>query len=147
MYVPIKLYSWSRKLYKRNWIGAGIGKLVWRLNRVIFSCEIDPSADIALSVQTPHNLLGCVIGSDVIIGENTKILHNVTIGGRKGMAEMPVIGKNVTIGAGAVILGGITIGDGAKIGANSVVLKDIPANATAVGVPAQIIQRSQNNEK
>lgn len=105
MSIPIRLYIISRKMYDRRW-GKGIAKFIWRLNRIIFSCEIDPSADISPSVKTPHNLLGCVIGSDVIIGENTKILHNVTIGGRRGSPEMPVIGKNVLIGVGAVILGG-----------------------------------------
>lgn len=113
--------------------------MIWRLNRVLFSCEIDPSADIHLSVLTPHNLLGCVIGSDVVVGEGTRILQNVTIGGRKALPGMPVIGRNVMIGAGAVILGNITVGDYAKIGANAVVLSDVPPNATAVGVPAKII--------
>jgi serine O-acetyltransferase len=42
------------------------------------------------------------------------------------------------VGAGARILGGVTIGDGARIGANAVVIEDIPAGATAVGVPAKI---------
>jgi serine O-acetyltransferase len=45
----------------------------------------------------------------------------------------------VDIGAGAKILGGVTIGDHAKIGANAVVLCDVPAAATAVGIPARVI--------
>lgn len=105
MSAPIKMYLCSRKLYKRRF-GRLIAKAVWRLNRIVFSCEIAPSADIHPSVETPHNLLGCIIGSDLVIGENTKILHNVTIGGRNGSPKMPIIGKNVLIGAGAVILGG-----------------------------------------
>ena len=144
MSIPIRLYIISRKMYDRRW-GKGIAKFIWRLNRIIFSCEIDPSADISPSVKTPHNLLGCVIGSDVIIGENAKILHNVTIGGRRGSPEMPVIGKNVLIGVGAVILGGVIIGDGAKIGDNAVVLQNVPPESTAVGVPAIIIPR-RNSE-
>lgn len=142
MSAPIKLYLCSRKLYTQRF-GRFIAKVVWRLNRIIFSCEISPSADIHPSVETPHNLLGCVIGSDVVIGENTKILHNVTIGGRKGSPQMPIIGKNVLIGVGAVILGGVVIGDNAKIGANAVVLQDIPPESTAVGIPAVIVHRSK----
>ena len=54
--------------------------------------------------------------------------------------KFPVIGDEVFIGAGARVLGDIQIGDGAKIGANAVVIRDVPANATAVGIPAKVIQ-------
>src|SRR5215472_3493767 len=37
------------------------------------------------------------------------------------------------------ILGPILIGDGAKIGSNAVVVRDVPAGATAVGIPARIV--------
>lgn len=53
--------------------------------------------------------------------------------------KLPVVGNNVLIGAGAKILGGVRIGDNAKIGANAVVLHDVPANCTAIGIPAKII--------
>jgi serine O-acetyltransferase len=43
------------------------------------------------------------------------------------------------ISAGAKVLGGFTVGDGARVGSNAVVLKEIPAGATAVGVPARIL--------
>jgi len=45
------------------------------------------------------------------------------------------------VGAGAKILGPLSIGDHASIGANAVVLIDVPAGATAVGVPARILSR------
>lgn len=140
MNMPIKLYLCSRRLYRKR-IGKVVAKVIWRINRIIFSCEIDPSANVHPSVKTPHNMLGCVIGSDVVIGENTKILHNVTIGGRGGAPEMPIIGKNVLIGTGAVILGGVVIGDNSKIGANAVVLNNVPPNSTVVGVPAKLISQ------
>ncbi|WP_233247867.1 MULTISPECIES: serine O-acetyltransferase [unclassified Fibrobacter] len=68
-----------------------------------------------------------------MIASFIRMLLSVTGGGR--------IGNKCVLGAGAVILGNITVGDNAKIGANAVVLKDVPANATAVGVPARIIVR------
>jgi serine O-acetyltransferase len=37
------------------------------------------------------------------------------------------------------VLGGFTVGDGARVGSNAVVLKEIPAGATAVGIPARIL--------
>ncbi|WP_373994222.1 serine O-acetyltransferase, partial [Fischerella thermalis] len=52
----------------------------------------------------------------------------------------PRLGKGVEVGAGAKILGNVTIGDYARIGANAVVLCDVPAGATAVGIPAKIIK-------
>ena len=53
--------------------------------------------------------------------------------------DAPTLGSKVNVGAGAVILGAVTIGDGANVGANAVVLCDVPAGATAAGVPAKII--------
>ena len=48
------------------------------------------------------------------------------------------------IGAGAKVLGGVRIGDHVKIGANAVVLCDVPEGATAVGVPARVIEGNRN---
>jgi serine O-acetyltransferase len=73
------------------------------------------------------------------MGENVSIIAAVTLGLRNEHA-FPVIGDRVFIGAGARVLGGIAIGDDAVIGANAVVIEDIPAGATAVGVPARIIK-------
>ena len=59
------------------------------------------------------------------------------------LAAIPTIGARVDIGCGACILGDVVIGDDAKIGANAVVLIDVPAGATAVGVPARIVRRAE----
>jgi serine O-acetyltransferase len=56
----------------------------------------------------------------------------------------PTLGHNVVVGAGAKILGPIRIGDNARIGSNSVVVKDVPANATVVGIPGRVIASSQD---
>jgi serine O-acetyltransferase len=82
-----------------------------------------------------------VIDGFVEIRRGTRIMPGVTIGLR-GQAPGPTIGKDVDIGTGAKVLGRITIGRGARIGANAVVLTDVPAYATAVGVPARIVARS-----
>lgn len=121
-----------------------LGKVICKLNRVLNSCDIPRSADIDETVVFFHNGLGCVIHESAVIGANTAIFQNVTIGGR-GRSGCPTIGKNVFIGAGAVILGGVLIGDNARIGANAVVLCDVPENCTAVGVPAEVIKSDQNH--
>jgi serine O-acetyltransferase len=74
----------------------------------------------------------CSIAPFVTIGLNT--------GGPEPSLQGPTIGRNVFIGTGAKVLGPITIGNNARIGANAVVMIDVPANCTAVGVPARILE-------
>jgi serine O-acetyltransferase len=49
----------------------------------------------------------------------------------------------VVVGAGAKVLGGFTVGQGAKIGSNAVVTKPVPVGATAVGIPARVIETKE----
>ena len=69
-------------------------------------------------------------------------LPRVTLGGtgKDTGKRHPTLGDNVLIGAGAKVLGPVYIGDNVRVGAGSVVLKNLPANATAVGVPAEIVR-------
>jgi serine O-acetyltransferase len=98
-------------------------------------------ADIPLNIRSlggglelPHPN-GIVIRPDATIGPNCRPFQQVTLGtgSRPGLTTL---GAPVDIGAGAKILGGVHIGDFAIIGANAVVVSDIPAGATAVGIPA-----------
>jgi serine O-acetyltransferase len=73
------------------------------------------------------------------IGANLQVHQGVTVGWDYRSDRRPVIGDGVFIGAGAKVLGAVTVGDGARIGANAVVVCDVPAGATAVGVPARIL--------
>ncbi|MEB3277978.1 MAG: serine acetyltransferase [Lyngbya sp.] len=104
-------------------------------------------ADIPLNCQLGGGLVlshpnGIVIHPQAVIGPNCLILQQVTI------TRDVQIGGHVDIGAGARILKQVKIGDHAKIGANAVVICDVPAGATAVGVPARIIpaKNSDNGE-
>ena len=101
-------------------------------------------ADIPLNCNLGGGLLlphpnGIVIHPDAQIGPNCLLFHQVTIGEAAG--GVPTLEGHVDVGAGAKIIGQLRIGKHAKIGANAVVLTDVPAGATAVGVPARIIQR------
>jgi maltose O-acetyltransferase len=51
------------------------------------------------------------------------------------------IGDDCWIGGNSVICPGVTIGPGCVIGAGSVVTKDIPENSLAVGNPAKVIRK------
>jgi len=88
-----------------------------------------------------------IIHPDTVMGERCSISHGVTIGVLGGdRPGVPRLGNDVYVGSGAKILGPVTIGDGAVIGANAVVVKDVPAGATAVGVPARIKLKRKNGE-
>ena len=100
-------------------------------------------ADIPLNCQIGGGLLiphpnGIVIHPDSRIGPNCLFFQQVTIGANG--QGCPTIGGHVDIGAGAKIIGPVSVGDHARIGANAVVVSDIPAGATAVGIPARVIQ-------
>ncbi|MBB5396056.1 MULTISPECIES: serine O-acetyltransferase [unclassified Mucilaginibacter] len=105
------------------------------------NCYISFRASIGSNFRFAHPI-GVIIGENVVIGDNVRIWQNVTLGshGKKEQALIyPQIGNNVKIFAGAKLFGGITIGDGAAIGANAVVNTDVPANKTAVGIPAKVL--------
>ena len=117
-----------------------INRIVRRILRIFYSCNIGLEAQIAPSVRFSHYALGVVIHDLAVIGDNTQIEVNVVIG-EKEKNCVPIIGKNCRIGAGAVIIGKIVIGDNCQIGANAVVTHDIPANSVAVGIPARVIKQ------
>jgi serine O-acetyltransferase len=111
------------------------------ISRFITGIEIHPGAKIGRRVFLDHGL-GIVIGETTEIGDDCTIYQGVTLGGTslyKGVKRHPTLGKGVVVSAGAKVLGGFTVGDGARIGSNAVVLKEIPAGATAVGIPARIL--------
>jgi serine O-acetyltransferase len=81
----------------------------------------------------------CTFVSADKIGENCWIDQQVVIGYINDTDRPRSIGNNVTIHSGAKILGRVSVGDNATIGANSVVIRDVPPNATMMGVPARVI--------
>lgn len=104
-------------------------------------------ADIPLNCKISGGLLlphpnGIVLHPQAVVGPNCLIFQQVTIG--FGHGGVPVVKGNVDIGAGAKLLGGIVVGARARIGANAVVLCDVPEAATAIGIPARIILRSDS---
>ena len=118
------------------------------LARWLTGIEIHPGASIGHRVFIDHGM-GVVIGETAIIGDDCTLYHGVTLGGtswNKGKRH-PTLENGVVIGAGAKILGPITLGAGAKVGSNAVVVKDVPANATAIGIPARILEDTPVDKK
>ncbi len=119
-----------------------LGRFISHMSRFLTGIEIHPAAVIGHGVFFDH-AMGVVVGETAEIGDGCTIYQGVTLGGTslyKGTKRHPTLGRNVVVGAGAKVLGGFTVGDGAKIGSNAVVTKPVPANATAVGNPARIIE-------
>lgn len=106
---------------------------------IVTQSDISLFATLGTGLRLPHPN-GVVIHEDAVVGNDCMIMQQVTIG-MIGDGEVPTLGNNVYVGAGAKIIGRLDIGDGARIGANAVVLDDVPAGATAVGIPAKLITK------
>jgi len=134
-----RLWRWNLK-----WLA----RFVSHFARWVTGVEIHPAATIGRRVFIDHGM-GVVIGQTAEIGDDCTLYHGVTLGGTswKQGKRHPTLGKGVVVGAGAKILGPITIGDGAKIGSNAVVVKDVPEGATAVGIPARIVDGEQAQQR
>jgi serine O-acetyltransferase len=132
--VLYRLMQWSRR---RRIVP--LEMLCNKLNATLCNCIIGRGAEFGSEFVLIHSS-GVVINGAVRGGDGILIEHQVTIGAERRAS--PVIGNGVFFGAGAKIIGAVTIGDGARIGANAVVVDDVPAHATAVGVPARIVGAS-----
>ncbi len=106
----------------------------------VFDVDIHPAAVIGCGIMMDH-ATGIVIGETALIGNNVSMLHGVTLGGsgRGAKKRHPSVGDGVMISTGAKLIGDITIGEQSKIGAGSLVLNSVPAQVTAVGVPAYVV--------
>ena len=128
-------WFWSRGM---RWLG----RFISQFSRWLTGIEIHPGAKMGTGVFIDHGM-GVVIGETAEVGDGCTIYQGVTLGGTslyKGVKRHPTLGRNVVVSAGAKVLGGFTVGDNAKIGSNAVVIKPVPEGATAVGIPARIIQ-------
>jgi serine O-acetyltransferase len=113
---------------------------LFRFVRNRYGIELPHTATIGRRLTIEHQH-GIVVHGSVVIGDDCTIRQGVTLGNKtkERPYDAPKLGHRVNVGAGAVVLGAVTIGDDAQIGANAVVVKDVPAGATAVGVPARVI--------
>lgn len=130
-------WLWRHKIYfLARWLA--------QIARWITGIEIHPGAVIGRRLFIDHGM-GVVIGETAEVGDDVTLYHGVTLGGvslEKGKRH-PTLGHNVVVGAGAKILGAIEIGEGSRIGANAVVVKPVPPDSVVVGVPGQIVKRTQ----
>lgn len=135
---------WNHRIAHRfyKWKLYFIARAISQISRFFTGIEIHPGAVIGRRLFIDHGM-GIVIGETCEIGDNVTLYQGVTLGGtghEKGKRH-PTIESNVLIATGAKVLGNITIGEYSKIGGGSVVLKDVPINATVVGIPGRVVKQ------
>src|SRR5262249_23615406 len=115
-------------------------RMMYRRARNVYGIEVPYTVKLGRRVVIEHQG-DIVIHGNSEIGDECIIRQGVTLGNKSLDRPMdaPKLGRRVNVGAGAKILGAITIGDDATIGANSVVTRDVPPGATAVGLPARVV--------
>jgi len=125
-----------------------IARIISQTIRFFTGIEIHPGAKVGKNLFIDHGM-GVVIGETSEIGDNVTIYHAVTLGGSSPSIDSerqrhekrhPTIGNDVVIGSGAQIIGPIKVGNNSRIAANAVVVKDVPENATMVGIPAKAVK-------
>ena len=134
---------WWHRLANRCWRwGLPLtARFLSQLARWFTGIEIHPAAKIGEGLFIDHGM-GVIIGETAEVGNNVTLFQGVTLGGtgkEKGKRH-PTLGDNVMVGAGAKILGSFKVEDNVLVGSNAVVLQPLPANSTAVGVPAEIVR-------
>ena len=125
-----------------------IARIISQTVRFFTGIEIHPGAKLGKNLFIDHGM-GVVIGETSEVGDNVTIYHAVTLGGSSPSIDSekqrhekrhPTIGRDVVIGSGAQIIGPVKVGDNSRIAANAVVVKDVPENATMVGIPAKAVK-------
>lgn len=134
-----RLMQWARR-----WRLSPLEMLFNKANTICCNCIIGRGAEFGPGFVLVHST-GVVINGQVRGGQHVYIEHQVTIGAER--RQSPILGNHVFIGAGAKIVGAVHIGDEARIGANAVVVDDIPAGATAVGIPAKVVRQRNIGSK
>ena len=139
---------WNFKMYL-------FARAVSQFARFLTGIEIHPAAKIGKNLFIDHGM-GVVIGETTEIGDNVTLYHGVTLGGispaensssQVNQKRHPTLHDNVIVGSGGQILGPITIGKGTRVGANAVITKNVPENATMIGIPARNINTDSSADK
>lgn len=129
----------AHKLYKKGYNFTA--RAISQISRLYTGIEIHPGATIGKRFVIDHGM-GVVIGETAIIGDDVLVYQGVTLGGsgKEKKKRHPTIENGVMVGCGAKVLGSFTVGEGSRVASNAVVLKEIPKEATAVGIPAKVVR-------
>lgn len=113
-------------------------------------CQIEPGALVyeqaILSTATRLGrdsvvFMRAVIGHDTRVGEGCVIASGAVLNARVVLAEQVYVGSN------ASVLPDARIGARTTIGANSMVVSSVPADASVVGVPGQVLRSANTDDE
>ncbi len=164
MYLAEQFYKKVLKKEPPYYAKYSLVTVIWKPARKYINVVIIPNVPFSNLRVFLYRLIGFKIGKNVFIGmkcymddvaiENTVIEDNVTIsygtyfachGKDQGHTKI-IIKNNVYIGMRSNIISGkdgVTIGENSIVGAGSLVNRDIPSNATAVGVPIKVLDNKR----
>ena len=117
----------ARQPYQRLHIGAG--------------CLIQQGCILTTSVSLGEFVLlnlGCTVGHDAVLDDFCSLMPHANVGGGAHLAA------GVYLGTNAAVIHGVRIGARTVVGAGAVVVRDLPADVTAVGVPAWEVLRGKS---
>jgi serine acetyltransferase len=140
---PQRLWRLSAALRRRRL--TRLAFLVKKINSAIYHNSLPPGVDFSPDVWFGHHGFGTIIHSNVTIGREVRIWHNVliTVHAEVGATERVTVEDGVHIGAHTVIIAprgrSLTIGRGARIGAGALVKDDVPPGATVVGEASHVL--------
>jgi len=139
----LKFYRIGNWMYRHH--VPVIPKIFQLLIFFLFNCYIPSQIKIGKGCKIGHRGIGVVINKEATLGNNVLIRAHITIGKKDPDKPAPKIGNNVVLGDGSKILGDITVGDNVIVGANAVVVKNVADNSIIVGVPAKVIGTTKND--
>ncbi len=130
------LLFWFRvSQYRKGWLYY-FAEIMRKRAVVKYGLQLSSHTRVGYGFSIQHSL-GTIVNPDTIIGNNVTLCQFVNIGSSVDGAAL--IGDCVFIHPMTCIVNDVVIGKNVTIGAGAVVNKDIPMNATAVGVPAKVI--------
>lgn len=134
---------WMHRVAHMMWVrGHRLpSRVLAHVSRFATGVEIHPGARIGRRVFIDHGM-GIVIGETAVVGDDCLLYKGVVLGGTslERAERHPTLGAGVVAGTNACILGAIQVGDGARVGSGSVVIRDVPAQATVVGIPGRLAE-------
>ncbi len=104
------------------WVTVGIG------------CVVSPGVRLTGNVRVGDH---CQLHTGAIVSHDDVLADYVTLSPGVTLCGGVTVGANATVFAGATVMPGVTIGENATVGAGAVVTRDVAADTTVVGVPAQ----------
>lgn len=121
--------------YRKGWLRI-FADFMRKRGVVKYGLQISSSTKIGYGFLIQHSF-GTIVNPDTVIGNNVTLMQFVNIGTSKANAAL--IGDCTNIFPMTCIVNDVVIGKNVTIGSGSVVTRSIPANATAVGSPARVI--------